>query len=406
MGLVLCVLAALSAPAAAQDSEAETLFQDGRALMLEGRFEEACPKLEQSQQLEPRVGTMLNLAVCHERVGMTASAWVEFQQARDAATAEGRTEQAELAQARIDVLGPRVPWLTVSIEAKTEGLAVALDGAPVDPAEWGEPMAIDPGEHVVVVAAPEHVPRELRFTMAEAQRRTVSVARLDRLPEKPPPTPKKKKKKKKVKKKKRPAKKDEPEPRPWIVEAGLFGGYFVSHGDRLIPQIEEATIELRRSDVNEISSCEAAGCDFELDAQGGFIGGLSLYGGYVATDWLHVGGRVLGGIRVGGGALFAVGPTATFRVGGPLWLGLGAVFGTAGAGGEGEVRAYSPYFPSSTERVPLSASIEFGGGPMLEIAAHLFESEYGALRVMATPLVLFGAGQAFSLPFGVAYRFQ
>ncbi len=44
---------------------AEALFSEGRSLSAKGRYAEACPKFEASQQLDPGLGTMLNLAECY-----------------------------------------------------------------------------------------------------------------------------------------------------------------------------------------------------------------------------------------------------------------------------------------------------------------------------------------------------
>src|SRR5688572_18113756 len=49
-----------------EESEARKLFKEGRSLAAEGRHAEACPKFEQSLQLEAGVGTRFNLADCYE----------------------------------------------------------------------------------------------------------------------------------------------------------------------------------------------------------------------------------------------------------------------------------------------------------------------------------------------------
>jgi hypothetical protein len=385
-------------------TEAEELFQDGRALMLEGRFEEACPKLEQSQQLEPRVGTMLNLAVCHERLGMVASAWVEFQQARDAATAEGRDKQRDLAQERIDVLGPRVPWLTVAIAeaARVEGLAISLDGAPVDPAEWGTPMAIDPGEHIIVAAAAGHAPREVRFTMNETERKTMEVAKLERLPPPPaPPEPSPPKPKPPP-----PPKPEKPERQRWVLELGLFGAYSFVDGRTNPTDFELGQTKVYENGTNAEASCASVGCSFPLESQHGFVPGIHLFGGYAATDWMQVGGKLLVGPRIDGGLLFGTGPFIDFEVAAPFWIGAGALLGTASATGSAEVVPAPGYY--TTNRVDALSTIDIAAGPLLELSFRLYRGDAGALTLSASPMVLFGfgGGTAFGLPIAMGWRFE
>src|SRR6187549_3979092 len=87
-GLLLCLVASSAraqAASPADESLAESQFNEGRKLMEGGRPKEACPKFESSQRLDPALGTLLNLADCYERIGLLASAQRRFLEAAQAA---------------------------------------------------------------------------------------------------------------------------------------------------------------------------------------------------------------------------------------------------------------------------------------------------------------------------------
>ena len=72
--LVAAVLLLQSLALAGPDERiaAEALFDEGKSLMIEGKLAVACEKLEQSQRIDPAVGTLLYLAECYEKSGRTA----------------------------------------------------------------------------------------------------------------------------------------------------------------------------------------------------------------------------------------------------------------------------------------------------------------------------------------------
>ena len=150
----LALLLAATAPARAQTSAAaELAFRQGRKLMNEGRYKEACPKFEESQRLDPAPGTQLNIADCYEKVGRTASAWETFRAAETAATATGQTDFASEARKRAEALEPHLCKLAISAAEPGGDLEVTLDGKPAT-ALVGSAAPVDPGTHEVAASAP------------------------------------------------------------------------------------------------------------------------------------------------------------------------------------------------------------------------------------------------------------
>lgn len=157
---VAAVLFAQSGSAQTKSSNsaaAEALFKQGRDLMGAAKYDEACRKFEASQQLEPGVGTMLNLAECYEKTGRTASAWAEYRKAIPLARAAGSKARQDLATERAHALEARLSTMTIRAvggEAAGAELEVRRDGVLVQPAELGSAIPVDPGEHLVEASAP------------------------------------------------------------------------------------------------------------------------------------------------------------------------------------------------------------------------------------------------------------
>jgi hypothetical protein len=90
-------------------------------------------------------------------------------------------------------LEPRIPKLTITVAEATRGaagLAVKRDGAEVGPAQWGTPIPLDPGEHLVAADAQGKLHWETKVLVKE-EGVTVSavVPALVDAPVAPPVTP-------------------------------------------------------------------------------------------------------------------------------------------------------------------------------------------------------------------------
>lgn len=140
---------------AAQGSAAaaESLFQTGRQLVAASRFEEACPKFEESYRLNPLPGTSLNLASCYKQLGKTASAWAQFKEAAFQARKSQQPEREAAANQEIAALEPRLSKLQINA-ADVPGMVIRRDNQEVGRGALGIPVAIDPGPHTVEATAP------------------------------------------------------------------------------------------------------------------------------------------------------------------------------------------------------------------------------------------------------------
>ncbi|HLV22469.1 MAG TPA: hypothetical protein VKZ49_16360 [Polyangiaceae bacterium] len=181
---------------AANQAAAEALFDQAMQLMQAGRHAEACPKLVESQKLDPAVGTLLYLADCYERTDRTASAWATFREAGYAARSAG-DERASVAFENADRLKPKLSYLVVQVAETDPSLKVTRNGQEVGRALWGTPLPVDPGEHRVSATAPGKQPWSAVVTVPRGPgSQTTTVPALEAAPapapapaQAPPPPP-------------------------------------------------------------------------------------------------------------------------------------------------------------------------------------------------------------------------
>ncbi|WP_437669638.1 hypothetical protein [Sorangium sp. So ce131] len=185
------VLAALAPDARAADppsrderAAAVALFDEGRALMAAGKHAEACPKLAESQRIDPGIGTLFNLSDCYERIGRTATAWIGFRDVAAAALAAGQMERERVARARAAALEPRLSRLQIVVPQETavEGIELTRSGVIVGRALWGTAVPLDPGEHRIAAAAPGYKTWESKVVLEKPGVVSIQVPPLARDP--------------------------------------------------------------------------------------------------------------------------------------------------------------------------------------------------------------------------------
>lgn len=382
-------------PSLARESAAARLFEEGRALLVAGRLREACSKLEESQRLEPRLGTLLNVAFCQERLGRLATAWMQFREAASWARRRADPERERFAQAHLDALEPRVPTLQVRTAAGEEDApALLLDGGALSPADAREALRLDPGEHVLVATRDGTEYWRTRVTLRESEHATVGIPA--------PPAA--------ALGRDRAATSGNEEAAAhgagrFVYELGAFIAYLEL--DPVDATAADSPPDVRVSVDGQTASCETRRCDYlMLGSSSGFVAGVAGFVGYALTADVDLGLRLLLGPRAGGGALVALGPALSWSIAERYELSPAVLFGTASGTGEGVARLQAPenVYDFDTRA---SASLGFAMGLGAELGLKLGESATGAVVLQATPLFLYGSnGLAWSLPLGAVFRWN
>ncbi|HQP34861.1 MAG TPA: hypothetical protein PLI95_06775 [Polyangiaceae bacterium] len=135
---------------------ARALFEQGRKLVARKSYGQACAKFEESQKLDPGVGTLFHLADCYEQEGRTASAWAMFLDVAQQSAANKRSEREKAARDRAAAIFPNLAQITIVVDTSSaiDGLVVRRDGTEVGRGTWGTPVPVDPGEHQIEATAP------------------------------------------------------------------------------------------------------------------------------------------------------------------------------------------------------------------------------------------------------------
>lgn len=197
--IITCLVAgsaARAAPPAAPPPElstearAEQLFRSGEKKFDSGAHEAACADFEESLKLGPKLGTLLNVALCHETVGKLATAWQEFHHASAWAAQNNQRDRLDFAVQHIRGLESRLPRVVLHLPADRAIAAIDLDGDPLPEQRWYLPLYLDPGEHTLAVTAPGKKRTTIAFSVTTSPTdQIVAVPSLADADAPPPPRP-------------------------------------------------------------------------------------------------------------------------------------------------------------------------------------------------------------------------
>ncbi len=189
---IALLMTLLLSPAAMADSKdptaAEALFLAGRDAMQRGDIATACAKFGESDRLDPAAGTAANLADCEEKLGKIGAAWAHWKEAVELLP----TDDSRLGpmRDRATALEKRVPRLTVRAAPTLPADATLVrDGVAMTRASFDTAIPDDPGDHEIVVTAPEHASRSYKINLKEGEAKEIVVDAGEALPDAPPPIP-------------------------------------------------------------------------------------------------------------------------------------------------------------------------------------------------------------------------
>jgi hypothetical protein len=183
-------------PASAETGDvavAEALFRDGKDLLAQKDYARACPKLAESFRRDPATGTLLALAICHEREGKIGTAWGEYADVASRSKVEARQDRERAARAKASELEPRVSKLTITLSPDSDDAAVLevrRNGSIVASPLLGTAFPVDGGTQVIEASAPGKKPWRAKVALASTgDKQTVTIPELDDA-EDEAPTPK------------------------------------------------------------------------------------------------------------------------------------------------------------------------------------------------------------------------
>jgi hypothetical protein len=158
---------------------ADELFAVGNKFMSARNYADACPAYEQAFRLDPTVNGAFNLADCHEALGRTATAYLDWLEVARLAKAKNKPDKLAKATERGNQLFVKLSTIEVKLQTQTmadSSVVVLVDDEPVDPAWLTTAHAIDPGTHFVEVRAAGKVTWRTKVLVApEADRQVVAV---------------------------------------------------------------------------------------------------------------------------------------------------------------------------------------------------------------------------------------
>ncbi|NVB80134.1 MAG: tetratricopeptide repeat protein [Kofleriaceae bacterium] len=168
-----------AAPQASEDHlKADQLFADASKLKAEGKLPQACAKYNEALSYnKTAIGTLLNVALCHEEAGRVATALEIFTQARDLARENNRPEHLAAAEEHITKNEAQVPHVAIAFAELLPNTKLVIDDK-VYPITSASDIRVDPGLRHVVVTAPGRLPYDTSIEVKAQEHKAIAIPKL------------------------------------------------------------------------------------------------------------------------------------------------------------------------------------------------------------------------------------
>lgn len=159
---------------AAATAQARARFAEGVRLYARGDWARALDAFRLAYAARPHPSVLVNIANCYVQLGRPTQAIAHFTryltETGDGVAPEQRVEiEQALAEARASAA-------TLSITASPEGAMVFVDGDQVGRAPLTEPVALDPGPHVVELRSEDGASTTVRVTVSRGEQASLRIS--------------------------------------------------------------------------------------------------------------------------------------------------------------------------------------------------------------------------------------
>lgn len=175
--ILLIVLLGLSSSARADDATAKALFDQGKTLFAEGKYGEACVKLEASFKMKELSGTGGLLGACYEKIGRLASAWSAYRDSAVMAEKQGNAERAAASREKAAELLPKLAHVAIDATAiaKIPKVKLTIDGTEQVLSALGDPIPVDAGQHLVEATAIDYKPSKQTIDIQDGENQKLAI---------------------------------------------------------------------------------------------------------------------------------------------------------------------------------------------------------------------------------------